>query len=501
MRRQHLPLVAAVTATLLHLAGNPHYGFFRDELYFIICGRHPAFGYVDQPPLVPLLAALSQTLGNSLFASRAFPALISGASIYVTCLLARELGAAVFGQLLAALAAFFSPVLMSFGMKLSTDTPGLLLWPLAALLVLRLVKGANPRGWLLVGLVLGLAAESKYSVVFFALALGLGLLMTKERRVLFSPWLLAGVGLCILVSLPSLLWQASHGFPMWELLRNGQKGKNVVLSPLGFLAAEFLITNPALALVWLSGLVFLLRRPQWRFLGLTYLFLVVQMVLLHAKHYYPADVYPILFAAGGAALEALTAFLPSVRVVLVGVVVVLGCALVPYAMPVLPLPWFLAFNARAAQLLPLDAARTENGRQAVLPQDWADMQGWLELAQAVARVYYALPVEERSKAAIFTDNYGEAAAIDFFGGPLGLPPAVSGHNQYWLWGMHGYDGSVLVDVNASVQDDAKLCESAAFGGHFASPLSMPYEADFDIVICRGLKTPLQDFWPRQRFYR
>jgi hypothetical protein len=500
-RAAAFPIFAGLAASLLHLLGNPHYGFFRDELYFIACGRHPAFGYVDQPPLVPALAALSQAWGSSLFVLRAIPALVAGLSIYVTCLLAGELGGAVFGQGLAALAAFLSPVLMNFGMKLSTDTPGLVLWPLAALLVLRLVKGGDPRGWLAVGAVLGAAAESKYSVVFFALALFLGLLATQARRVLWTPWLLAGIALCVALALPSLLWQAAHGFPMLELLRNGQHGKNVMLTPLGFLGAQFLITNPALALLWLAGLVFLLRSHQARFLGLTYLFLVAEMVALHAKHYYPADVYPILFAAGGVAVEAWTASLRALRVALAGGVLALGALLVPYALPILPLQTFLAYHARMAPLLHLEAVKTENGQMGRLPQDWADMQGWPELTEAVARVYRALPAEERSKASIFADNYGEAAAIDFFGAPLGLPPAVTGHNQYWLWGMHGYDGAVLIDVNANVVDDAKLCQSATLGERFTSPLSMPYESHFDIVVCRGLKPMLSEFWPRQRFYR
>jgi 4-amino-4-deoxy-L-arabinose transferase-like glycosyltransferase len=500
-RAVSVPILAGVAAFLLHLVGNPHYGFFRDELYFIACGRHPAFGYVDQPPLVPALAAISQAWGPSLFLLRAVAALFAGASIYITCLLARDLGAGVFGQGLAALAAFLSPVLMNFGMKLSTDTPGLVLWPLAALLVLRLVRGGDARGWLAVGAALGVAAQSKYSVVLYALALLLGLLATRTRRVLWTPWLLAGIAFCLLLALPSVVWQATRGFPMWELLRNGQRGKNVVLSPLGFLGAQLLITNPALALVWLTGLVFLLRDAQSRFLGLTYLFLMGAMVVLHAKHYYPADVYPVLFAAGGAALERWTVSLRALRAALAGAVLVLGGVLLPYAMPVLPLPLFLTFQARLQRLLPLDATKTENVKMGQLPQDWADMQGWPELADAVARVYRALPPDERRKAAIFADNYGEAAAIDFFGAPLGLPPAVTGHNQYWLWGMHGYDGSVLIDVNASVADDAKLCQSATLGGTFDSPLSMPYESHFDIVICRGLKPPLAEFWPRQRFYR
>jgi len=136
-----------------------------------------------------------------------------------------------------------------------------------------------------------------------------------------------------------------------------------------------------------------------------------------------------------------------------------------------------------------------------LPQDWADMQGWPELAEAVARVYRALPEEERARAAILADNYGEAAAIDFFGRPLGLPPVISGHNQYFLWGPRGYDGAVLIDVDASVADDAKLCETATPGETYVSPLSMPYESRFDIVVCRRLKLPVADFWTRQKMFR
>ncbi len=499
--KETVPIVAGVAAALLHLAANPHYGFFRDELYFIACGRHPAVGYVDQPPFVPLLAALSQSAGPSLLFLRAMPALFSGASIYVTCLLALELGGGAFAQGLAALAAFLSPVLMSFGMKVSTDMPGLLLWPLAALLVLRLVKGGHPRGWLGVGAVLGFAAESKYSVLFFASALLVALLVTPQRRVLWNRWLLAGAGLAVLIALPNVLWQASRDFPMWELLRNAQHGKNVVLGPVEFLGAQFLIHNPVLAVVWVSGLVFLLRVPSTRFLGLGYLFLMAEMFVLHAKHYYPANIYPVLFAAGGVALAQWTASLPSLRVALVGVLLFFGLLLVPYALPVLPLPAFLAYHGRLAPLLHLDAAKTENQRMGPLPPDWADMQGWPELAEAVAAVYRALPEEERAKAVVLADNYGEAAALDFFGGRLGLPPVISGHNQYWLWGPRGYDGSVLIDVNANVQDDARLCQRATRGASFSSPLSMPYESHFDIVVCRGLELPVANFWVRQKSFR
>src|SRR5579864_4506803 len=142
-----IPLIAALVTLAVHLVANPHYGFHRDELYFIICGFHPAWGYVDQPPVVPLLAAGSQIFGHSLLALRAVCAFFAAACVYATCMLALELGGGTFAELLAALLAAVTPALMDFGTKLSTDTPGLWLWPLAALYVLRIVKGADPRWW------------------------------------------------------------------------------------------------------------------------------------------------------------------------------------------------------------------------------------------------------------------------------------------------------------------------------------------------------------------
>ena len=174
---RRIPPVAALATLIIHLIGNPHYGFFRDELYFIICGFHPAWGYVDQPPVVPLLAASTQFFGHSLFAVRALCACFAAASVYTTCLLVIELGGGAFAEGFAALVAALTPVLMDFGMKLSTDTVGLWLWPLAALYVLRIVKGADPRWWLAVGAIFGIAIESKYSVILFAVAIVVALLL------------------------------------------------------------------------------------------------------------------------------------------------------------------------------------------------------------------------------------------------------------------------------------------------------------------------------------
>jgi 4-amino-4-deoxy-L-arabinose transferase-like glycosyltransferase len=497
---RYVPPAAALLTLIVHLIGNPHYGFFRDELYFIICGFRAAWGYVDQPPVVPLLAAGSQLFGHSLFLLRAIPALLAAASVYVTCLLALELGGGAFAQAFAALLAALTPVLMSFGSKVTTDVVGLVLWPLAALYVLRIVKGADPRWWLAVGAILGIAIESKYSAIFFAVAIVVALLLVPQRRALFTPCFLGGVLVAAILVLPNFVWQAVHGFPMWTLLHDASAHLNASLSPPQYVAAQLLITHPLLMPVWVIGLVGLLRRADARFLGLAYLVLIVQMIALHAKHYYPGDVYPIPIAAGAVAIEAWTARAIWWRPLLSAYALVAGIVLVPLLMPMLPERAMSDYTA-IIQSMPareVDLARMDRRPVGNLPPDWADMHGWPELAAAVAQIYDSLPPKQRAQTAILASNYGEAAAIDFFGPPYGLPPALSGHNQYWVWGTRGYSGAIVIDVHGEC--DARLFRERRIVARFSNPWGRPFENGFPISICRGITTPLAAYWPNLRRY-
>ena len=501
--RLRIPWIAALISFGVHLVANPHYGFFRDELYLIICGRHPQWGYVDQPPVSCLLAAGSQMFGHSLVLLRAIPAFFAAGGVYVTCLLAAEMGGGAFAQVLSALVVFFAPVLMNFGMKVSPDIVGLWLWPLAALWTLRLTRGADPRRWLAVGAIIGICIQSKYSVVFFLSAVLLGLLLTPERRILFSRWFLAGCGVCTLIALPNFLWQAHYAFPMLELLRHGQQGKNVIVGPVQYIFQQLLITNIFLSPVWIIGLGWLLRHARLRFLGYGYVLLIAFMMALHGKHYYPADVYPVLMAAGGVAIEAWTSRWKMLQRALAVAVVGLGLVFVPLALPILPEPQVVAYTDWLFGVLhiPRKAVATEHGRMAALPQDWADMHGWPELAATVAQVYHSLPPADRTRAAIFASNYGEAAAIDFFGTNDGLPPALSGHNQYYLWGTHGASGEIIIDVAGDCGADDHSFASSQRAATFTSPWVMPYEDGIPIMVCRGLRQPLADLWPRVKNYR
>jgi hypothetical protein len=498
-----IPLIAALAAFGLHLVGNPHYGFFRDELYLIICGRRPGWGYVDQPPVVPLLAAGTQLFGHSLVLLRAVPAFFAAAAVYVTCLLAEELGGGAFAQILGALVVFFAPVLMNFGMKVSPDVVGLWLWPLTALYVLRLAKGADPRAWLVVGAAVGIAIESKYTVVFFAAALLLALLLTPERRILFSRWFLTGCAVAGVIALPNFLWQVYKGFPTLEFLRNAEHGKNLIVGPGQYLFQQLLITNAFLSIVWVAGLVWLLWNAHLRFLGYTYIILIAIMIALHGKHYYPANVYPYLMAAGGVAIEAWTNRRKALRPIVATAAIVLGLVFVPLAMPILPEAQVASYSQWLLRIMHVSrqAVATERNRPSEIPSDWADMHGWPELAATVAKVYQSLPPDDRAQAAIVAGNYGEAAAIDFFGRPYGLPPALSGHNQYYLWGTRGYTGNVVIDVAGDCGARDHLFESSERAATFTSPWIQPYEDGIPIMVCRGIQRPLAELWPSIKHYR
>jgi hypothetical protein len=498
-----VPFVAALVALAVHLAGNPHYGFFRDELYFIICGFHPAWGYVDQPPVTPLLAAGSQLFGHSLFLLRAVPAIFAAAGAYVTCKIVLELGGDAFAEVVATLAYLFCNVLLAFGMKVGPDMVGLWLWPLAALFVLRIAKGGDPRLWLAAGAAIGFSLESKYSVIFFTVALIAGIALTPQRRMLFSRWCLAGAALAVVIALPNFIWQAVHGYPMFELLRNAQTmGKNVVVSPGVYLFQQLLLTNLFLSPVWIVGLIRLFRDGSARFLAWTYAILILLMIVAHGKHYYPGDVYPIVIAAGGVAIERWTQNVRLVRVALVPVMIVAGLFFLPFSLPVLGETQMVDYQQWVGNVLHISRSTmaTEHGQTAQLPTDWADMHGWPELVATIAGIYNALPPDHRRQAAIVASNYGEAAAVDFFGSAYGLPPAVSGHNNYWLWGTHGYTGNVIIDVHGDCGARDHLFASSRRAAVFDAPWVISYEHDVPIMVCNGIKIPLATLWPKLRKY-
>ena len=502
-KRNQILIFSFLLTLLIHLIANPHYGISRDELYFIICGQSPAWGYVDQPPLAPLLAAASQQLGHSLFMLRAIPAVFSALSVYVTQLIALELGAGLYALILTGLITFFCPILMMIGLKLSAETANLLLWPLLLYLALRATKEPKPSLWVALGVATGISFYSKHSVIFLITALTIGLLFSKQRRILFSPWALVGGVIALLIALPHLIWEIQNHFPMVELLKNAEKGKNVNLSPIEFLFSQVLITHPFYFLISMLGLFWLARRSNFRFLALTYLIFILEMILLKGKHYYVASLYPALISAGAVALEKHIPSKAHLRGGFATAVILLGLIFVPYSLPILPVETFITYHHTLGPWLHMGKTKTETDMiqpGALDWPEWSDMQGWPELAHTVAQVYAKLSPEERSQAVILTRNYGQASAIKYYNSPGQIPEVISGHNQYFLWGTQNASGDVLIDVGGDCLSSLQLYQSSEVAQVFIQPHMRSTESQLTLRICRGIKRPLNEVWNSLKLY-
>src|SRR5215469_6157327 len=285
------------------------YSYFRDEFYYIACGRHLAWGFVDHGPIVALQARLGELLfGDSLFAIRILSALAGAATVFLTGLLAWALGGLRPAQALAMIGVLVAPIYIAHDGFLSMNSFEPVFWMLCALALIRLIDGApQPFWWTIFGLSAGIGLLNKPSILFFLIAAGIGLLLTPQRRILFTRWAALGIALIIVIALPYVLWQIHNHWPTLEFFHNGKVGnKNVILGPMGFFLAQFGQMHPANALLWFTGLVSLLRARsihRGRWIGLTFLIFYVLMFVLHAKAYYLGPIYPVLFAAGAIAWE------------------------------------------------------------------------------------------------------------------------------------------------------------------------------------------------------
>jgi hypothetical protein len=502
------PTLIALVYFTAHMATANRYGYFRDALYYLACSEHLDWGYVDQPPLIAVIAWMARhTLGTSLRALLVWPALAGCGRILLTAAFARELGARRFGTALAAMLAATPAVWYVIDHQFAMNALEPLFWTGCAFALLRMINTENPRWWLAFGAVAGLGLQNKYSIAVFAFALLAGLLLTAQRKLLFTPWLLAGGVVALLIFLPNLLWNIQHHWPFLELMRNIRaSGRDVVLPPLAFLGQQVLIMTPWSLPFWLAGLLFYLvsrEAKAYRAFGWAFLTTIGFFLLAHGKNYYAAPAYPIVLAAGGVACELLLrtrrfessvvgALRPSLEAacflwLLLGIV-----PLLPVTLPVLPVDAYLRYQKH----LPFAVPRSEHGHMgAALPQHYADEFGWPEMAAAVGRVYHSLPKEEQRKTAIFADNYGEAGAIDFFGAQYGLPKAICPHQNYFVWGPREYTGEIMILVgSASIDEAREFFDSVEPAAELNNAYAIPNE-NRTILLGRKLKPGLQQLWP------
>jgi len=493
-------LVLCITADkfLVHLYAGRHYGYFVDELYYLACSRHLAWGYVDQPPLIAVITWFTRLLlGDSLPALRFFPAVAGAAEVALTALIARELGGKRFPQALAAIAALVAPAILATDSLLSMNAFEPLFWMGCAYLFIRMVKTGNQKLWIWFGILSGVGLENKYSMLIFGAGIVFGVLLTPERRALLSPWIWIGGAIAFLIFLPNLLWNIHRHFPFLEVHANIQRsGRDVSLGPLAFFAQEILTLLPLTLPIWVAGLwFFFFSKPgkPFRALGWAWIFTAAVIVTLSPRVYYLYPAFPVLFAGGSVMWEAWLARPRRqwLKVAYPALMVVTGAMFSPLAVPVLPPEMYIRYT----QALHLEPPRIETHRLGPLPQLYADQFGWEEMTATVARFYNSLPPEVRAKTAIFGRNYGQAGAIDLFGPKYGLPPAISGHQNYFFWGPRGYTGESMIVMQGRQQDLERRFSSVEKVASVYHPYSMPYE-HFDVFYCRGLRQPLKEIWPQ-----
>jgi hypothetical protein len=491
-------LILALVKLAVHLYTGRRYGFFVDELYYMDCARHLAWGYVDQPPLVAVLAWLERSLlGDSLLALRSLSILAGAAEILLTGLIARELGGGRFAQFLSALCVLVAPGILGADHFFSMNSLEPLFWMGCVWLLIRIACTGDTRLWLWFGAIAGLGLENKYSMGLFGLALLAGLLLAGQYRLFASRWFWIGGVIAFLIFLPNLAWNIAHHFPFLELQQNIKRsGRDVALSPLRFLLQEQAAMLPLSLPVWLAGLWFFFfnaRGRAYRFLGWAWIITAAVIMFLSPRIYYLFPAFPVAFAGGAVLWEQLLrrrGFL-ILKAAWITLMILMGAALTPVVLPVLSPEDYIQY----AKVTHQEQPRIENHELGPLPQLFADQFGWPEMAATVASVYNSLPADVRPRTAIFAQSYGQAGAIDYYGPRLGLPQAISGHQSHYLWGPGNYTGESMIVLGDRRARLEQIFTSVRWVAKIDNPYAMPYN-NVDIYYCQGLKQPLADLWPQ-----
>jgi hypothetical protein len=480
------------------------YGYFIDEFYYIACSERLALGYVDHPPLsIFLLRLVRAVIGDSLPAIRLVPSLAGAATIMITGLIARRLGAGLYGQALAAGTAMAGSIWHVMFSMYTMNSLSILIWALCFLILVEIERNGNPRLWLWFGVAIGLGLENKHTIVLLLLGLGIGLVVTRARRHFANRWIWIGAGIAILLLLPNLIWQMMHDWPSLEFYRNADMYKNLPTPPLEVLMQQVLFMNLAALPVWIAGIVFFLvtdRGKPYRHLG--WIFIVLFLLMLIGQKSRPdriAAAYTILFAGGGVQLEA---FLRVGRVRLLkfalpAALVLFGLAFAPLGLPVLS-PGITASYSAALGIVP-QIERGE-GKRSELPQWLADRFGWEEIVDDVENASKLLRPDERGQAIILVPSYGHAGAIELFGRGRTLPPVYTGQNSYHSWGPPEDPVDAAIAVGFDEDTLRWLFDEVELVHIHDCEWCMSWRDEMPIWLARGQKIQFREVWPEFRHY-
>ncbi len=419
---------------ILHLTAILNgYGLHRDEYLYLAEGHHPMWGYMEGPPVIGWVAGISQFIfGGTIWAAK-LPVLVVGLiSLWLLCELVREMGGGKYAQLIAGAGWLLSPIYLGTNALFQPVSFNQFCWLLTSLALVRLINHQRPKDWYILGAAVGLGLMTKYSIVFFLIAILGGLLLTKQRSLLRSKYLWRAAGIALLMWLPNLIWQFSRGFPVVAHMRELSETQLVNMSAADFLAPQFLFHALGI-LIWLPGLIYTLRSEQlkpYRSLAFTYIILIILLLLLSGKAYYTFGAYAFLFAAGG----CFWAERLAKRSWLITLPLLANFLLIPFGLPILPVEKMQDYGVYLRDDFGFSSSlRWEDGSIRDLSQDYADMHGWEEVVARVAEFYHQLPPEEQASCMIEGGHYGNAGSINFFRHKYNLPEAYSFNASFLLW--------------------------------------------------------------------
>jgi hypothetical protein len=485
-----------VIKLLLHFFTNSIYELHRDEMMYLAFGSHPALGYASNPPLIGFLSMIVRTLlPHTEFSVRLLPALSGAFVVILVALMTRELGGKNLAVLFAGLAYIISPAFLRSNTLFMPVTFNQFFWVLIFYFSIRMVNTRNPLYWLWISVAAGIAFLNKYSIVFFMTGLIIALLFSSYRKLFRSYYFFLGLITGLLIIFPNLLWQYMHDWPVVGHMEELYRSQLVHVTLKGFLVDQLLMNLPVTWL-WLAGLLYFLiswRGKEYRFVSLTYIFVVLLLIFGRGKSYYTLGLYPVLFAAGGYVFEKFLKgkYLWAYFVLLI-LSLFIGLVGLPYSLPVLKPAQMVSYVEKSSRFVGHGPVTWEDGKVHPIPQDYSDMTGWKDMTVLVAKAYDKLSPEQQEECLIFANNYGEAGAIDFYGKKLGLPSPICLDDSYIFWAPDSISSGPMIVIGGNEEDLDTLFRHHSVIGSVEDPYFR--EKGVKVYLCTNPTDSLMSYY-------
>lgn len=478
--------VFALVTLFIHMSVSINYELHRDAYLYLAQSDHLSWGFLSIPPLTPFVAHYWQLLfGSSVFAVRLIPAMIGVLSIIIIGQIVRELGGRTWSIVLACLAYLVSPAFLRSNSLFQPVSFDCLFWLLGTWAMVGLLRSENRKWWLVLGIIFGFGFLNKYSIVFPALAFVIGLSLTKQRFLFRTRWLFFGAAAAFIIMFPNLLWQFNHNWPVVHHMTQLRDNQLVHVRVSDFLIMQALMIFPVLP-VFLAGLFYLFfdkSAQRFRAIGWTYLAVLILLIALSGKSYYTLGIYPVFFAFGGIAITRYTGGkLQWSRYALTVLMILITLPILPMSLPMLSYPAMVQYDQVVTHMGMNDLLTWEDGTVHPLPQDYADMTGWKELAGIVDSTFDALPPAEQKVTGIYAENYGEAGAICYFNRHKAIPQPISFNGSFLFWAPDSIHGTTLIYVNSDTTDVRKLFQEVTLAGALTNPYAR--EHGLQVYLCR-----------------